>query len=755
VFKHLTAWARSENWPRYIKQEDKRAKLRSLDSLSRLPISNFEHEDAALAWSFVSFLIEKHPEELKQYLAALKAVPHSEALQGNWLPDEITAKLFADCFGATFKEIEPHWDQWAAGDSANGKGRNRGNGKSRSPDRGRSNGRITFDPADHLVGFAGFESNPRAAEELAPFTRRTGEEMTQRDLEKIRKEWAAVRKKLLANRDDLEAKKLHVLDDVLAELAVAPGSRPLEDEEVAALVRPGSETGARPDPRQYRAAIRYLVERRGCYGTHALLQGGGAGGAGGAGDAEIEGGTEVQVDLALLAMAAAAEEELFAELVRAGAVVQVDFYRVKMKVLSAADGELVLSAKKVNGGADPRPGIEIVEKDGLVEARCPWSCVDAHALVLLGKNTLDRKSEDDRLRYALLLLFIGDETAFRKEMKFFTRPGIEVSTGAAQGASADPSTMTPAGLEELAGEYANVSGEVAFLEELAAGDAAASTGSGGLVDALLAAAAGDNESGIAAALRSRIEGILRRRLWEEYVSGHRALTALQGYQGLDADGATARFVFEFDDTGGTEAFDLHKPARLSHLDRRFGVDPKIERKPFAVEDGALAGSGVAFAALAPVFTGDIEASADIRIRPLTGKVLDARYYFLFGYGLDEAGAFVAANSLTHLDIQTAVQREFQHLPVSEAAPELGETNRARITLRGSADRIAHVFNGKEEHVFQKPGHRTGRVFCWMYGAVDFRIERLEVAAALDPAHLRSLVDAAVSADIPSLEHFDR
>ncbi len=715
VYKNLSAWARSENWPRYVKQDATGDRLFPLERLNRWRLQDFEHRHAALSWSFTTFLIDQYPEKLKSYLSALKKMPHSKAPDSNWFPVDFADETFSDVFGLSFKEIEVEWKDWIL------------NGMSPSRDRDRSTkttemeNRIAFDPAIHLEEFTFFEGEKRAEPFLAPFHKRTGESIAPGDLEAIRSAWDDARKKLIAAMALWSRKKLPRMDAFIEELTASSDVQPLTDQEIIELIQPW------PSPELCRPAIRYLAGKYGCYGAHMRLQ------------ERIEEvadnipGSGVKDDFDLLGMAASAEAELFEQLAEKKASVSVDFFPAKMKILSAAEGEMVLSARKIDAidlaQIDSIENIGVVDKGRMVEIRCPWSCVSVKDLLLLAKNRLKRKSETDRYQFCLLCVFRGDADNFRKEFKFVTDAAPERGR-----------------IKKLMDNFGRTEKASVFLKQLASDQL---KGEEANPRELLSAFAVTRGSKLYDLHEHRAKEVLRLLLYREYVSGSRILPALQGFEGTGDDGETAHFVIDFDDPDSISGFDCELPRRLEFLKGRFKVNGQIEQKSFHVEDGALACHGLGFAALEPVFTGETEATVSIKVEKMREDTSPDTYYLLFGYGLDRAGTFVAAHGTTHLDIQSSSSSLWQHIEIRPKEEKIDKDRGIALTLRGTADSIAHSFNG-EEFIVDTSGLRTGRVFFWMYGPVTIRIEKLEIKARLDEEWLRESLHKAVASDLERL-----
>lgn len=715
VYKNLSAWARSDNWPRFVKQDATEERLLPLDRLNRAPLRDFEHRHAALSWSFTTFLIERYSEKLAAYVSALKEMPHSDAPDSNWFPVEFADRTFTDVFELSFKEIEGQWKDWIL------------NGMVASRDRDRSTkttgteNRIEFDPALHLEEFTLFEGDQRAESFLAPFHKRTGELIAPSDLEALRSTWEKERRKLIAAMALWSRKKLPALDDFIEKLAASSNVQPMTDKEIIELIQPW------PSAELCRPAIRYLAGKYGCYGAHTRLR------------ERLDDvadnlpGSGVEGDFEMLQRAASAEAELFEALAEKNASISVDFFPAKMKILSADQGVMVLSARKIDGTdlsrIDSLKNIVVHEKGRMVEIQCAWSCLSVNDLILLAKNRLDRKSETDRYQYCLLCLFRGDEINFWKEFKFVTNGATDCGE-----------------IEKLMAQYGRTEKATLFLRQLASDRFEEDETD---IRELLSAFVLTRGSKLYDLHEHRATEVLRLLLYRDYASGSRILPSLAGYEGTEDDGETARFVIEFDDPESIDSLDLTLPRRLDYLNLRFKVDPQIEQKPFHIDRGALVGRGLGFAALGPVFTGETEATVNIKVEKMKDGSDDETYYLLFGYGLDCTGAFVAAHGTTHLDIQSSRSSLCQHLEIRPKEEKLDKNRGITLTLRGTADRIVHLFNG-EEFTAPASGLRTGRVFFWIYGPVTIRIERLEIKAKLDAQWLRQSLDQAVASDLERL-----
>jgi len=715
VYSNLSAWARSDNWPRYVKQDAGGDRLFPLERLSRWRLQDFEHRHTAMAWSFTTFLIDQYPERLKAYLSALKRMPHSKAPDSNWFPVEFANETFAEVFELSLKEIEVEWKDWIL----NGMAPSRDRGRSTKPTESRK--LIAFDPAVHLEEFTLFEGDQRAEPFLAPFHKRTGEPLTAGDLEEIRSAWNDARKELIAAMDRWTRKKLPRMDAFIEELAASSNVNPMTDQEIIDLIQPW------PSADLVRPAIRFLAEKYGCFGAHARLR------ERLAEVADNIAGTGLEVDMELLPMAASAEAELFGLLAEKKSSISVDFVSSKMKVLSAGQGVMVLSARKSKAidleQIDSLEGITVTERERMVEIECPWTSINVKDLLLVAKNRLKRKSDADRYKYCLLCLFRGDRDNFSKEFKF-------IATGAPESAT----------IETLMSEYGQTDKAALFLRQLASDRHSEKEAD---PRDLLSAFVQTRGSKLYDLHEQRAKEVLRLLLYREYLSGSRVLPALGGYEGICDDGERAHFVIDFDDPDSVRAFDCQLPRRLEFLKQRFKVSGRIEQKPFHVADGALTCRGLGFAALEPLFTGETEASVSIKVEKMLEEGEEETYYLLFGYGLDRTGSFVAAHGTTHLDIQGSSSSLCQHIEIRPMEEKIDKNRGITLSLRGTAESISHFYDG-EEFTVSGDGLRKGRVFLWMYGPVRIRIEKLEIRARLDESWLSQSLHEAVAADLERL-----
>ena len=717
VFKNLSAWARSENWPRFLKQEKMRDRLISFERLSRLALRDFEHSDTAHSWSMTTFLIDQYPEELRTYISALKKMPHSMAPDSNWFPVDFANETFTDVFGKSLEEIEDQWKIWVTEGSLASRDRDR----STKPTE--TEAKIQFDPAIHLEEFTIFEGDQRAEPFLAPFHKRTGEWMGLPDLESIRASWEDARQKLIAAMASWARKKLPGMDTIVEELASSPSVSPLSEKEIIEMIQPW------PSVELCRPVIRYLTEKYGCYDARKRLQ------------ARIDEvgdnipGSGIESDLQLLEKAAAIEADLVNSLAEKNVSVSVEFFPSKMKVLSADNGMLDLSARKTKrvdlDEIAVLEDIDIQDNGSMVTIRCPWSCINVKDLILLGKNKLKRKSEIDRFQYSLLCLFRGEESVFHKEYKFVKDPALK-----------------EIGLDKMMTDYSRTKNALVFLRQLASiqcGDSDAR------IYDLLSAFVAVKGSELHALHEHRATEVLRLLLYRGYVSGSRVLPALRGYQGLVEESETAHFLLEFEDAEDIGCFDCRVPRSLGFLNQRFNVEQDIETKPVHINDGALTFRGLGYAAQEPIFSGEIEATIHLNVEMMSKDRDDDTYYLLFGYGLDRFGAYVAAHGTTHLDIQTS-SSDCRHLEIRPKEEKIGRDG-ITLSLRGTSKKIEHSYNDKVDFTANENGLRTGRVFFWVYGPVTIMVNKLEVKAKLDPEWLRQSLESAVSDDLKRLFDF--
>jgi hypothetical protein len=725
VFKGLSAWARSQNWPGYFKQAKYREEALHLDKLNRHPISEFEHRDAALAWSFVTFLLGEYPDALRKYVGALKKQPRDLEPENYWPPPEFAAETFRDAFGMTLPEIETLWKEWAEAYDEE---------KLRLPSTGAARAGETnvqgvkFDPAAHLEGFTELEGEEGVAPgALAPFLKRTDELLSPEGLEALRSEWEGVRARLLAEiekrNNDRLTKAVPGLERALAELRASKEARFLEVGEITKLFWPGLS------PDAFHAVVNYLAGRSGCHGAHARLKEAFADTM----DSLTDG--PFKEELALLGEASRLETRLFQDLARARASFKVEFWPAKVTLSSAAEGMLVLTVKKTNGNETALPVqfdlCRLVDKGKEVEIHCPWSYVPLKTLFTLCKSTLKLKSEKDRLGFLLLCLFRGDGENFKKEARFIKEAKTEAEK-----------------LEALLPGYTGVKDGAALIDLLA----------GGLnrnpdegIERIAGLISGMKGSELFRILEARCGVIVRRVLLEQYLHQNRYLRSFKGFRGVEDDMGTARFVYEFKDPAELGDFEPLRGRFLDSLKVRYKVEPQFADGSFAVDaGGGLFCTGMDALTLKPVFEGDLDLVVRLRLSRMEGEETRRFFYTLFGYGLKEDGTFVASNCLTRVEIQTPSERIHEMLEAGPDEPILGRDETCTIHLKGTADRIVHELNDLERWVFEMDGRRKGRVFLWVYGPWRFDIELLEVTGRLGPAWMEQAIEASVKADLEKI-----
>jgi hypothetical protein len=722
VFAHLTAWARSENWPAFILRESRRKGGISLAGLIGLPMEEFEHKDAALSCSLVSFLIEKHPKGLREFVSQLKKMPGSREAESVWIPVEQASTAFVTALGMGTAELEAEWKEWIGADHAEAEGNgsgSKGNGAGETePGRASKNSAIRFDPGLHLEEFARFEKEAAIAAELAPYVERTGLYVTPEMMEKIRASWARTRERLLLAGAGVafQANVPPGLKEALAGRGDSPDAAFYTDEEVLKLIEyiPSAEC--------FRSVTGYLVKKHGCAGAFTLLK------RRFDGDLSVLAGTDLKEDVLSLERAAAFETGLFKGLAAAKAALKLDLYSSRLKLIEAGEETLVLRARKTrNAKYTPPPGVagcSLDEKAEEVEIRCPRSCVSLNTLLKQAKSVLKMKTDEDRIGFCRLCVFYGDGAAFKKE--------VRVVKG---------SEALKAKLKGLLGGYMDAQNGADLLT-LLAGAVACEPGDRTGRLAMLLAATGDSD--LCNRIEERMKKIVRRLVIENCLVGKCAVPGLEGFQGMEDDGVTARFVYDFDNPGELGAFDLESFPVLRSLRNRYSkVAPDLVVDPCRLEGGCLALGGGAFLAHKGVFSGDTEVTLHLKVSRRKGDAKASFYYILFGYGLDAAGAYIASSGLTHLDVQNSIYRDFKHLPAAEGERNAESEEGSVIVLKGFKDRIVHTFNGAEEYSFDIEGHRTGRVFLWVYGARMFHVEKIEIKALIDPDWLKRAVESAV------------
>ncbi len=361
VFSGLSAWARSENWPGFMKQPKYQRTVLRLKELNRLELSEFDHMDAALSWSFVVFLIEKYPGRLRAYLAELKREPPGKGEKSDWPSASFAAEAFQKAFGMGFDEIEPLWREWV-GEGQTGLNRVAG--------------------TDDVRGTGG--KTPRG--------KRSGEKEKGFEIKEI----------MGIPFPDMDEIAVRFESDMSVPF--------LDLDEIAAFA--GSE---RTTPEAFRSALICLVERLGCCGAYALLKD----------RLDIDGDrpltNELSLDIALLKRASALEAGLFEMLAAAGVSFKIDIWPVKVELTGVENGRLVCTARKTKTSPGVLPagceGFELNDLGEAMEIRCPLSALDLKTFLMMCKSVLKLKSDEHRFGYSLFRLFRGDENGISKEIK--------------------------------------------------------------------------------------------------------------------------------------------------------------------------------------------------------------------------------------------------------------------------------------------------------------------------------------------------
>lgn len=710
IYKGLTAWARSANWPDFLRQEHTLKEILSLEELSHLPLSEFSHPDAALSWSFVSFLIDRYPERLRAYVQALKKDASKKLDYNDWTPLDLGLRAFREAFGRGFGEMEPEWKAWAAEwepgpDWRSGKKTAR-----------RELGTVRFDPAEHLPEFSRFEGIEEAMDDLEPFTRRTGEWVPPEELEALLAEWELVRLKITAamkrKKEEALGGKLSGSQKALSlsELVSLPEARFMTFEELAALIDPGKE------PEFIRSVVGAIVERFGCAGAAARLEG------------RLEAlDCDLEEEVALLIEASRMEAASFEGLSSAGVSLQTKFWPDRLQLEGWNEGELFLAAKKPRG-TEPNlpPGCRMEDKGDTLEIRCPLSVLDLKTYIGLCKTRLKKKSDEDRAGYALQYLFRGDVSGCRKELK-----GVKKL--------ADRKER----IEKLMPKYRTVAEGAAFLSLVTGVEAGDSMED---LTRFKERIQGVKDSPLFNVLKPRCAAILRRLLFENYIGANRFVRTFKGFQGTEGASGAARFLYGFDDPLELEEFDFVPPLLEGHLRTRYRLESFPGKEPLSLDQGILNCYGQEFITFKPVFNGEVEIRLRMRIEAREGENSE-KYYVLFGYGLTPTGGFVASSCLSFVETQPSVGGGNRLHKAYESLAMPPSHQWFDLVLKGTADRILYTFHDGEEKAIPEKGLRQGQVFLWLYGPREFKIDQMEVKGEIDPAWLRDTAEKAVEEEL--------
>lgn len=708
VYEDLSAWARSDNWPELLCSKKLGDSMLSLEKLHTYRLADFAHQDVAQSWSFVSFLIEKHRDEFRAYMKALKAQPRSLAPNSDWPPETYSSQCFREAFGMKLGEIELHWKAWAEKELVH---------VDRTPrKRGEHTvqGCVRFDPAFLLEDFERLEGE-EVGDSLDRFLKRTDEWMTPETLKAIRAEWAKVRNELLGDLERRMTRSVPGTEHLLIELASDPKARYLDEKAVLGLIRDDDSKDL------IRAVIRYFVDGFGCSGAYSRLET-----KAGSGTAKLE-GRSADEDLRFLAQAARFEDRLFEELARVEASTRIDCWPAKLRLAAVNKGDLVFLGKKEKS-ADlsdfvETGGITVMERDKEVEIHYPRARFDVKRLVNLGKSALKWKSSEDRIGYALLYLFRGDAAGFRSEMRFIKGREEEKKR-----------------LNELQMHYGRAEAGAGLLRFLT-GDLFGSLDNH--LEKLSSLMEEVKGSDLYERLKPRLEPVLRHWLFEYYLTDNRFLSIFKGFRSLKEGTGEARFLYEFNDPEEIRDFDSGETRLERALKVRYKVNPSIEAEPFRLQGGGLSCYGLDFLALKPVFAGDTELVVHLKVTRRKNDP-DALFYCMFGYGLSPSNAYVASSCLTHLEIHGSVRGKYKLLEAGCARGAKGVENGCTIHLKGTTDRIVYRISDADESVFHEKGCRTGQVFMWVLGPRQFEIDQLEVKARIDPDWLIKAIETKVS-----------
>ncbi|MHC4943192.1 MAG: hypothetical protein ACYTG7_09265 [Planctomycetota bacterium] len=726
VFSGLSAWARSENWAYRLRLEDYREEAGSLAALSGLSLGEFVHTDAALSWSFVTYLIDEHPEAFRNFVVSLKRMPGS---MEDWPPDHIVETIFKDSFGSDLQTFALGWEEWAENvDPHVGRRSMDLNGRS-------AKATIKFDPAVHLAEFESYVSEtPRP--ELAAFQQRAGEWITPTDLASIRKKWAKVRGKIsleveapepvptMTEREAAAVQKLRPSRKNMLTVRTPPSITSEIYGPISEYYLPVDEMlswlGPEVPSDLYRAVVAYLVHKNGFQIAYMkILE---------RFDPELFGDENFPLadEIAKLGEAALLEEELFWELVKKGVHIQMKDWPGRAKLLAFEEGMVVCEAKEEITAVPPEcPDCMLTPGEGFLEVHCPISRLDFKTFLTLCKNNLKRKGDQDREGYALLLAFRGDEKLFRSEIKRIKGEAKAVDlTGVLERYR---SVLLHADLlAMLAGDPIDDPDQK--KDRLL--DLMQKTKGTALYEVL-------GRSGRAAAIHI---------LQEYYLEGDRFVRSFNGFRGFDEDTGKATFLLDFEDPTVLESFDFENSLIENHLREKYQTEPPGEVEPFDIQDGKLACYGTDLAVFQPVFSGEIELRGRVRIGIKEGKD-PGSFFTLFGYGLNEGGGYVGASCLAYLELQEYIGSGSEPVNIIENLGMVDETRFYDFQLKGTDELITYTFQKKSGKPLVVKGSRTGRVFLWVCGTRMFEFESLEILAGIDPDWFSRALDDAVEKDL--------
>jgi len=710
VFKGLSSEARSRNWPAFFKKKTLDGDILSLKELALVPIDEFRHLDTALAWSFVTFLIQERRHKFKAYIDELKRQAAKSEPEGEWPPAAFAAAAFKRAFGLSMEEIEPKWREWAR------------NGSSKPPAPLNT---IPFDPAAHLEGFTEFEG-PEYEEALAPFLRRSSENLGEQDLAAIRAEWDRVRRDLIEGREKRKNDRLgkETVDskNALTALRTSKEARFLQPDEITELFWPDLAREV------FYPVIRHLVVNHGCYGAWNLLC------------ARHEGALDIlkkngfEEDLNLLEEASLVEAGIFENLAAKGVTLTLDLWPGRLKLKKAAEGELVLSGKKPKN-ADPAlpPGYEdctLEDKGGEVEIVCPWSRIDLKTCLNLCKIKLKLKSDEDRLGYLLLCLFRGEDKAFSGERKHIKGNEEQVQKRL---------RMLP--------PYVKAEKGADILALLSGGLARDMDKSMERFLRLWSQAEG---TALREALATRGRAIVRRLLLENHIEQNAYIRTFKGFKGVQPEDGRALFIYRFDKPEEIEDFEPLPAPLLYGLKNRYKIEDDAVKDPFRVEEGSLTCNGMDGLALKPVFSGDVELILQIQLLCKEQGDGGSVFHTLFGYGLEEKGAFVASSCFTHLEIQNPARGRIQVVKAGNGDLAFKWGTTYTLVLQCGADHVVHEIREGEKKAFQIESPARGRIFLWVDGPYTFEIKEMEVRGKIDPSWIMGKVDGVVQEQLEGL-----
>jgi len=715
VFSGLSAWARSENWPAFFRRKNRPSEISSIDDLTKLDIGSFTHTDAALSWSFVTFLIDKFPEEFRTYVRYLKDLPPTVAEEcGEWTPTDYSNYVFKKSFSRTHIEMESKWREWAhtyKGDIGRGASVN---------GTVAAAGSVVFDPAVYLEDFTDFELKAPDDERIVEYLKKTGLLVTPEELASIKADWLlnrnAIAMDLERHLEESLTGKLAGVEKDLSRLVKLSAAQYMNKKDLLYLVRRGVSIEL------IRSVTITLTKKYGCSGAHAMMKN------------RIEKISlhGIEEEMANLEKAATAEAAIFDQFIRSGVQFQLDCWPGKVKLIAHEKGILTCTGEKLRkrlpvlSAGYKECSLEVI--GDMVKVQCPMSCLKIKTFIRISRNTLKNKSEEQKTAYALFHLFRGSFAGFKKEIR-----SVADSDRAA--------------IESLNAIYKKVTGGVDLLSRLC-GDSSdmASEEVKKLADAIKDVI----DTPLYNELKYRSKAIMRRLLFEDYIAENRFIRKFAGFKGTDLNTGAALFTYSFDNESELEDFDCSRPLLDTQLRSKYGIDRKFSDEPFHIVKGNMVAHGIDFISFRPVFAGDIEISVKFRIVPRDRDDISKGFRTLFGYGLTPEGGYIASSCLTHIEMQSSISRGFRLLESCDVKRLVDTDRDTTIKLKGDAKEINFNFNGKEEYSFPIDGRRKGQVFFWIYGERSFEISELDIKGKLDPEWLKQTAEQAVEVDLGSI-----